>query len=147
MAELEGPTLYFAYGSNLSLRQMRNRCPGSFYHGFGILQNYKWLINERGYANVVQSKTTTAKGQGDHVEGMLYTLTTEDERRLDAAEGVPHVYEKHVLPIMLVGSSEVEHNNDQNKTDKQAKDEKSRWVDALVYVDVERIGEGQIRDE
>ncbi|KAI9646721.1 hypothetical protein NHQ30_004718 [Ciborinia camelliae] len=47
------PTLYFAYGSNLSLTQMQTRCPNSTYYGLGLLQGYRWIINERGYANIV----------------------------------------------------------------------------------------------
>ncbi|KAF7907216.1 uncharacterized protein EAF01_004803 [Botrytis porri] len=46
-------TLYFAYGSNLSLTQMQTRCPDSTYIGMGVLQNYRWIVNQRGYANVV----------------------------------------------------------------------------------------------
>ncbi|KAB8300284.1 hypothetical protein EYC80_000484 [Monilinia laxa] len=47
------PTLYFAYGSNLSLTQMKSRCPNSTYYGLGLLQGYIWIINERGYANII----------------------------------------------------------------------------------------------
>ncbi|KAA8572454.1 hypothetical protein EYC84_003074 [Monilinia fructicola] len=49
----ETPTLYFAYGSNLSLTQMKARCPNSTYYGLGVLQGYRWIINQRGYANIV----------------------------------------------------------------------------------------------
>jgi hypothetical protein len=58
------PRLYFAYGSNLSLTQMSSRCPTSTYHSFGILHNYRWIIGERGYANVVSSPpSNTTSGE------------------------------------------------------------------------------------
>ncbi len=73
--------LNFAYGSNLWLVQMKHRCPGFEVLGKAVLQDYRWIINSRGYANVVSSK-------GDFVEGILYRLTAEDEQRLDRKEGV-----------------------------------------------------------
>jgi gamma-glutamylcyclotransferase len=85
-------TVYFAYGSNLNLKQMIHRCPESRYLGLGKLQNYKFIINERGYANVVPT-------QGHSVEGLCYLLSQQDERRLDASEGVPTSYEKHYLRV------------------------------------------------
>ncbi|KAI1413174.1 hypothetical protein F5Y13DRAFT_161727 [Hypoxylon sp. FL1857] len=49
--------LYFAYGSNLSPTQMQVRCPSSPPVGLAYLPGWTWLINERGYANIVQHKT------------------------------------------------------------------------------------------
>lgn len=46
--------LYFAYGSNLSSAQMLRRCPGATPVGLGYLHGWEWLINERGFANVVE---------------------------------------------------------------------------------------------
>jgi hypothetical protein len=58
--------LYFAFGSNLSTGQMLQRCPSSVPVGLGYLPGWKWIINERGYANIVQVDTTGSpvKGQG-----------------------------------------------------------------------------------
>lgn len=74
-------TLYFAYGSNLQLKQMATRCPKSKYIGRARLNNYRWQINERGFANVVPSR-------GLWVEGLVYELNGNDEARLDRNEGV-----------------------------------------------------------
>jgi gamma-glutamylcyclotransferase len=73
-------TLYFAFGSNLSLSQMARRCPNSKYIGRATLAHYQWMINERGYANVIPSN-------GDWVEGLVFEIDSEDERRLDKNEG------------------------------------------------------------
>ncbi|TGO66710.1 hypothetical protein BELL_0938g00010 [Botrytis elliptica] len=74
-------TLYFAYGSNLSLKQMKTRCPDSTYVGTGVLQNYRWIVNQRGYANIVfcgdsgdesksdsNSKSESGEGEGEREE-------------------------------------------------------------------------------
>ncbi|KAF3231222.1 hypothetical protein TWF192_003665 [Orbilia oligospora] len=82
-----GETLYFAYGSNLSFEQMARRCPQSRYVGRARLHGYQFQINERGFANVVERL-------GLFVEGLCYRLHSEDEVRLDRAEGVPTAYVK-----------------------------------------------------
>ena len=89
------PTLYFAYGSNLWLHQMSIRCPSSTYLGLAKLSQWRWIINSRGYANIVHSPT-------DAVWGLVYTLSEEDEERLDVIEGVSSgSYEKQLLTMEL----------------------------------------------
>jgi len=91
--------LYFAYGSNLWLNQMRDRCPGHERIGYGILRGYRWIISQRGYATIVASPH-------DEVHGMVYKLTESDECRLDGYEGVPEGgYRKEIVPVTLGGHS------------------------------------------
>jgi len=52
---LNNATVYLGYGSNLWQAQMNRRCPTSEYLGVGRLNGYRWMINERGYANVVNT--------------------------------------------------------------------------------------------
>ncbi|KAF8077705.1 Butirosin biosynthesis, BtrG-like protein [Lyophyllum atratum] len=123
MADFTVPTLYFAYGSNLWLDQMRRRCPGSTYIGTALLPKWKWFINTAGYANVKES------GE-DIVYGMVYTLTAEDEAKLDGFEGVPYNYIKRTLPVKFFGKRNGE------------VAEGREIIEALVYVDVECLVEG-----
>ena len=78
---------YFAFGSNLHLGQMAKRCPESRYIGTAKLHDYRFQINQRGFANVLRSP-------GDCVEGLVYLLNLTDEARLDKSEGVPTAYQK-----------------------------------------------------
>ena len=41
---------YFAYGSNLCVRQMALRCPDAADPHPAVLSDHDWLINERGVA-------------------------------------------------------------------------------------------------
>ncbi|KKY20949.1 putative aig2 family protein [Phaeomoniella chlamydospora] len=91
-------TLYFAYGSNLSLTQMGKRCPESRLIGRGRLYGYVWQINERGFANVVKSVDSTK-----FVDGLCYLLNPIDVGRLDRSEGVPTAYQKRLLQVSLHG--------------------------------------------
>jgi len=90
------PTLYFGYGSNLWLHQMSLRCPGSTYRGLARLPSHRWIINSRGYANVVFSNSTS-----DVVWGMVYALQPSDEKRLDRNERVPYAYTKEILSVVF----------------------------------------------
>ena len=77
---------YFAFGSNLSLDQMRKRCPGHQLVGIAVLSNHRVVCNKKGdngvdyYAGIVCSP-------GDEVLGALYQLTKEDITSLDLSEG------------------------------------------------------------
>jgi len=73
--------LYFAYGSNMLQDQMNTRCPNHKYFGHGILKGFRWIITERGYANIIKS-------EADEVLGVVYRINKEDEVALDKAEGV-----------------------------------------------------------
>jgi gamma-glutamylcyclotransferase len=93
-------TIYFGYGSNLWLKQMSQRCPHSTYLGLGRLQNYRWQINDRGYANIVEIEESDRSEDYEHeVYGMVYSLSNSDERQLDINEGVPIAYTKEALSI------------------------------------------------
>lgn len=118
-------TIYFAYGSNLSPTQMRNRCPSSPLSStpLAILHDYEWFIGERGYANI-RPKI------GKEVVGLLYVMDSNDERRLDLAEGVPWAYERHKLEVEVLGAGE-------------GSGEKRK---ALVYID-QRSGVGRASEE
>lgn len=72
-------TLYFAYGSNLSMAGMAGRCPGSLPVGTAMLQD--WRLTFRGVADVEPS-------DGDIVFGALWTCPPRDVASLDSYEGV-----------------------------------------------------------
>ncbi|KAK0759771.1 hypothetical protein N5P37_007959 [Trichoderma harzianum] len=87
--------LYFAYGSNLHIKQMNRRCPNSRFIGTARLCNYRWQINERGYANVTQA-------EGHWVDGLVYEIDDTDEAKLDINEGVAkNAYNKRYMTVLL----------------------------------------------
>ncbi|KAB5570157.1 hypothetical protein GE09DRAFT_1283308 [Coniochaeta sp. 2T2.1] len=124
--------LYFAYGSNLSPTQMSSRCPSSSFVGLARIPGYKFIINARGYANVVPVpatstiNSTTTEEEG--VIGVLYEISEEDEDRLDGYEGVPWAYEKVEIGCFLL--------EDESRGGKGEEEEKE--VKVLVYIDTLR---------
>lgn len=102
-----GKYLYFAYGSNLSPTQMAQRCKknptSSTPLAIAFLPNWRWLICQAGYANVLPPAGLRVGKQDsndadkvpsstirDGVYGVLYEMDLEDERILDGYEGVDH---------------------------------------------------------
>ena len=89
--------LYFAYGSNLCIRQMNDRCPNNSKIGMGKLKGHRWIITKRGYANVVKSSD-------EDVWGIIYEISMSDEDKLDVYEGVSRkCYVKENLDILIDG--------------------------------------------
>ena len=88
--------IYLGYGSNLWLEQMAIRCPESTFLGLGRLPSYKWIINERGYANILEvtESSETNDTTVPEVWGLVYEISSSDESRLDLNEGVPYAYTK-----------------------------------------------------
>ena len=74
--------LYFSYGSNMHLQQMAARCPDSRLFAKGILRSYKWQINSRGGANVIEGNPE------DFVEGIVFTVSPSDIQALRHYENV-----------------------------------------------------------
>ncbi|KAF2180510.1 hypothetical protein K469DRAFT_714480 [Zopfia rhizophila CBS 207.26] len=138
--DMTSRAIYFGYGSNLWLHQMELRCPTSTYLGVARLNGYKWIINDRGYANVVEvGNDDHEKVEGDTkyddvVFGLVYSLKQKDEERLDQNEGVPYAYTKENLECDF-WESDLEKDDGWVDVTKPPTSEKK----VLVYIDRQRI--------
>ena len=84
--------LYFAYGSNLDLEQMAQRCPDALLVGPVTLQNYELQFRGSGFATVAPKKDCV-------VHGLLWKLTPSCEQSLDRYEGYPRHYIKEAVTV------------------------------------------------
>jgi phage replication-related protein YjqB (UPF0714/DUF867 family) len=84
--------LYFAYGSNLCVRQMAQRCPDAAQPRPAVLADHDWLINQRGVATVEPLA-------GNQVYGVVWQISDGDLATLDSAEGVPVRYRRDELTV------------------------------------------------
>lgn len=82
--------LYLAYGSNLSIDQMRFRCPGARIVGTAEIKNYRLLYK----GSKSGSYATIEPAKGHKVPVLVWTITPEDEASLDRYEGFPTFYYK-----------------------------------------------------
>ncbi len=90
---------YFAYGSNLCVKQMARRCPGAVDPRPATLPGHDWLINQRGVATIEPLS-------GSQVHGVLWRLTDYDLAALDSAEGLPVRYRRDRLSVHSDGGSD-----------------------------------------
>ena len=85
--------LYFAYGSNMNLEQMKSRCQNNWSKiSNGILKNYEFGFDKSGYANIKET-------QDKEVIGVLYSLTQPCLDSLDGYEGYPNHYNRKTVSI------------------------------------------------
>lgn len=91
---------YFAYGSNLNVRAMKARCPNA--KKIGALRLTQARLVFRGVADVVYDED-----ENSVVPGGVWRITPDDERRLDAYEGVgSKLYIKRYITIQVKGEAE-----------------------------------------
>ena len=84
---------YFAYGSNMDVRQMALRCPAAVILDSASLPAHAFLINTRGVATVIPAPNQV-------VHGVLWEISPADESNLDRYEGVASgLYRKDIARV------------------------------------------------
>lgn len=92
--------LYFAYGSNLDLEQMAQRCPDAETVGPVRLENYELRFRGNGFATVTPKK-------GSVVYGLVWKITPNCEQSLDRYEGYPRHYTKETVTVKDAAGAEI----------------------------------------
>ncbi len=88
--------LYFAYGSNMDTVQMEYRCPGARKVGVARLNGFRFIINSRGVASVVEDARYLVKG-------ILWEISDDDIESLDSYEGVAGgFYHKAYMQVVVI---------------------------------------------
>ena len=92
---------YFAYGSNMNIEQMNNRCPNGFEKiANGELLDYNFGFDKSGYANIKETK-------GFKVLGVVYNLTETCLNNLDGYEGYPNHYNRKIVGIKDIENNQI----------------------------------------
>ncbi|QHQ61455.1 gamma-glutamylcyclotransferase [Anaerocolumna sedimenticola] len=93
--------LYIAYGSNLNIAQMANRCPTAKVVGASEMKNWR-LLFRGAHAGAV---ATVEPYKGGSVPVLVWELTPADEAALDRYEGWPFLYRKETVKVKLDGKT------------------------------------------
>ena len=80
--------LYFAYGSNLNLFQMKRRCKDSIFIKKYELKGYRLNFRSKYRAADIE------KSKNSLVPGALFEISKSDEKKLDVYEDYPILYKK-----------------------------------------------------
>ena len=93
--------LYVAYGSNLNLEQMRNRCPTAKFVGTGFVENH--ALQFKGALH--NAHATIEPKEGASVPVGVWSIQKRDESHLDMYEGYhPRgycYYNKEQIPVEM----------------------------------------------
>ena len=83
---------YIAYGSNLSVEQMRHRTPKAKIVGTAVLRGWRLLF---------KSYATIEMKEGREVPVLVWEISEADEKNLDRYEGFPVYYYQRELPVLV----------------------------------------------
>ncbi len=92
--------IYFAYGSNMDLDQMKIRCPGSSVIGIGQLTHYtmaftRWSRSwKSGTADILPER-------GAIVHGVLFNLTLDGLKKLDKFADYSNSYLRQDVTVIF----------------------------------------------
>ncbi len=87
--------LYVAYGSNLYLPDMQNRCPTADIAGTAVLKDYELRFRD--------GLATVEPKPGAEVPVLVWDIQPKDEKHLDAYEGWPTLYRKETVTVEMDG--------------------------------------------
>lgn len=93
--------MYVAYGSNLNITQMAERCPTARVIGSSEMKNWRLLFrgSRTGAVATVEPK------KGSSVPVLVWEISTADEAELDRYEGWPFLYHKETVKVKLNGKT------------------------------------------
>lgn len=83
---------YIAYGSNLSVEQMAQRCPDAKVAGMAALKDWKLVF---------RTHATIEPCEGRVVPVLIWEISQRDERNLDRYEGYPSYYYKQDIIVTM----------------------------------------------
>lgn len=86
---------YLAYGSNLSVAQMAQRCPDAIYVGKAVIEGYQLLFK----GSSTGSYLTIEEKEGSSVPVLVWEISERDEAHLDRYEGWPTLYYKKEMVV------------------------------------------------
>jgi len=93
--------LYIAYGSNLNLVQMADRCTSARVIGKSEMKDWQLLFrgSRTGAVATVEPKN------GSSVPVLVWEITPADEAALDRYEGWPFLYRKETVEVKVNGKA------------------------------------------
>ena len=94
---MENKRLYLAYGSNLSVSQMRHRCPDAHIIGTAEIKDYRLMYK----GSKTGSYATIEPEEGQKVPVLVWSISNRDEASLDRYEGYPTFYYKKELQVEI----------------------------------------------
>lgn len=93
---------YLAYGSNLNLSQMQQRCPDAVLVGRTKLESIRLIYRGSGTGFYLSIEPNRLGHSHRFTPCGVFRISDRDERRLDVYEGWPRFYKKIEIEHLLV---------------------------------------------
>lgn len=90
--------VYFAYGSNMSVRRLTQRVPSARVLGVGTLDDHQLMFRKKSNRDG-SAKCDVAPSSGCRVVGVLFKIDPGEEKNLDRAEGLGKGYRKKDVDV------------------------------------------------
>ena len=95
--------LYFAYGSNMSVRRLVERVPSARVVGPAELPGHRLAFHKVGRDGSAKCDAHQTRNPDHRVHGVLFLLAAEDRPVLDRYEGLGQGYEQKQVEIIVDG--------------------------------------------
>lgn len=92
---------YFAYGSNMLSARLLARCPSAKPLDVARLDGYQLRWHKVSTDGSGKCNIAPDSGEGAHVLGMIYEISSSDKAALDKAEGVGKGYEEESISVAI----------------------------------------------
>ena len=99
--------LYFAYGSNMSLRRLRARVPSAQRFKVATLHAHRLAFHKIGTDGSAKCDISPCTHGQATVFGVLYTMAARHRAALDRAEGLGNGYEVKQLDVVALDGERV----------------------------------------
>ena len=91
--------IYFAYGSNMSVRRLKKRVSSAEPLGMGWLPKYKLMFRKR--SQDLSGKCDVVPAEACRAFGVLFEIDSSQEERLDQCEGLNGGYLKKACNVQV----------------------------------------------
>ena len=98
---------YFAYGSNMSLRRLRQRVAGVRWMGRAVLEGHDLRFHKVGRDGSGKCDAFFTGDPRDTVLGVLFHLEPDDKPILDRIEGLGRGYDEKAVQLRFQGCEEI----------------------------------------
>lgn len=91
--------LYFAYGSNISIRRLRGRAPSAKFVAVATLKKYELKFHKAGTDDSGKCDVAATVNKDNSVIGVIFDIRESEKTDLDRKEGLGSGYEDKVVEV------------------------------------------------
>lgn len=95
-----GNLLYFAYGSNMSVKRIQNRVPSAKPLCAGELRQHILMFHKKSNDESGKGDAFYSGDESHCIKGVLFAVDLQDKGRLDRAEGKNNGYDEKTVEVL-----------------------------------------------